>query len=892
MGWTLRTPLAAVFAALLLTACAGRADDAAAGVASQRVVHRFDFDERPLGNYEDLPMHWTRLTGDGLPPYSAGAFDDNVGHGAPPSLRFEIWGGSAACEYAGDELHIDPGETGGDYLLEAFIRCTSLRSARAFVECALLDPAGQLISGSERISTLVGGDSDWQRVEVPISVDDLSADRVRVRLWVLQRYVWDEPAAADPITRQDVRAQAWFDDITLFRVPRLRLKCGGDGGIVRPDEAATLHVDIHNSTPDSADVEITVADALGRRVHEARDSVDGLVARRVDVNLPTLPSGLYTATAALRAAGDTMLERSLRFAVLPKLPFASTTSRDVGATVTPWMPTSGDELAALIAASGVGAAKLELPVIATGDAPPAADHWELLRRLVRRLSERDIEAIGVLRTDAADSEDWRRRADELFVRCAGFLHNWQVGDDTAADDPNGTPRIELLRTLSERLTRLVGKFNLVVPGSLMDEPAATTLAADAGAAASNAMPAADALRLAARAFHLPSHWPASAVPWQLAGWQDAPPSEPGAAQARWLTVDCAPPALTPDALAEQRIEFARRVVLSKVLRPDRLYVPAPIACSTASGAASWQPTELFIPTRTLLTFIGGANPTAVIPLPRDAIAVLFRGGSGAKLVVWTWRADAADDSIDLALGDSPSAWTLDGETVPLESDDGRCRVPLRPEPLLIEPVDAGLLQLDRGFAVQPAVIQQHDPDEQPTLTFANAWSAPLSGVVELTPPDGWTVDPKIIPFELAPGEVLRRPLRIGTQPHELSAPHVLETVVRIWQPVERILRFRPELRVDLTDIRFQTECWRDGEELVIEQRLTNLSGEPVRFSAFCQLPDRPRLEGVFLDVAPGDTGVQRYRVPKASELSGSRGWAGIREVHGDRTLDQAVSIPE
>ena len=37
-----------------------------------RVLRTFDFEERRLGNAEDLPMNWTKVDGPGLPHYVNG----------------------------------------------------------------------------------------------------------------------------------------------------------------------------------------------------------------------------------------------------------------------------------------------------------------------------------------------------------------------------------------------------------------------------------------------------------------------------------------------------------------------------------------------------------------------------------------------------------------------------------------------------------------------------------------------------------------------------------------------------------------------------------------------------------------------------------------------------
>ena len=59
-----------VVSIFLLVIVAGATMARAAEVS--RVLRTFDFEERKLGNAEDLPMHWAKVTGDGLPHYVNG----------------------------------------------------------------------------------------------------------------------------------------------------------------------------------------------------------------------------------------------------------------------------------------------------------------------------------------------------------------------------------------------------------------------------------------------------------------------------------------------------------------------------------------------------------------------------------------------------------------------------------------------------------------------------------------------------------------------------------------------------------------------------------------------------------------------------------------------------
>src|SRR5215207_10017955 len=61
-----------------------------------RVLRTFDFEERPLGNADDLPMHWNKVDGHGLPHYVNGRLATDGPRGGKYAFRLDPNGGSLA----------------------------------------------------------------------------------------------------------------------------------------------------------------------------------------------------------------------------------------------------------------------------------------------------------------------------------------------------------------------------------------------------------------------------------------------------------------------------------------------------------------------------------------------------------------------------------------------------------------------------------------------------------------------------------------------------------------------------------------------------------------------------------------------------------------------------
>src|ERR1700759_1750162 len=95
-----------------------------------RTLCNFDFEERRLGNDEDLPMHWEKIEGENLPHYVNGHLTSDRAHGGKYSFRFDLNGGGLLYRYPPGMIRVQPG---AHYRVEAYVQTTPLPNARARV---------------------------------------------------------------------------------------------------------------------------------------------------------------------------------------------------------------------------------------------------------------------------------------------------------------------------------------------------------------------------------------------------------------------------------------------------------------------------------------------------------------------------------------------------------------------------------------------------------------------------------------------------------------------------------------------------------------------------------------------------------------------------------------
>lgn len=889
-----------------------------------RLVKLFDFDERPLGNFEDVPMYWHRLGGDGLPLYSDGRFDDAVGHRAAPSFRFNLCGGNIVYEYAHADLEISPES---DYLIEGFVRATGLVHARAFIACFLVDEAGERIADSVHVSQLIrsrsprnGREEEWQRVDIPLRVEDARARALRVQLWVLQTYVFEEPPAnsVDPIVRQDVDAQVWFDDVAIVRVPRATLRFSNPGGLVHPGSGEFIQLTLHNATLADLRAELMIVDDAGVPHKQTNFCLPPLVTEEYSVPVPSLPPGTYDAHVRVTSGDDRLIERALRFAVLPALPAGGTLVPDLGIDLGRFRNRETPGAAELIRGLRCGAVKLGLPIVGTSPDLDQMPYMRQVRDFAQALGADQIEATAVVLpfTSADQSRarttvsralrggpGWDERLGPALAALGNHFAAWQLGSD--ADEVEEVPAWTgaAVEDVRHRLERFTAIPPFVIPCSALDlAPTAALLEtlADAETPLERmpAIPPATPGLLPPGTFTwsvwLPASLPPAALPWHLAFLlshdEGDEPAAAASSATSWFSLGVERGRNVPK--AARLADLAQRVTLAKALGATRVYVPAPFELVPTGGVAHWQPTDEYIALRTLVQFLSGLSAVTALELPGDGLAILFGQGRRQTLVFWTWRGDDAPVFADLYVGPDAKLTRLDGCTVPLEFDGLRAHVPLTNTPAFLTNLNAELLLLQDSFRVAPALLQLHEPEPRPVLTLRNPYDTDLYGTIELTVPSSWNLTPNPIPVHLAPGQTLSQRLEIKLPPRELAVEQPMGTDIRLRSPDNVDLHFDVPIQIGLRNISIDVTAWWQGDDLVIEQSLRNSSNRPVSFETFCQPPHRPQQEGVFLAVLPGELRAQTYVVPSARDLAGARVWLGAQEIGGRRALDQLVAVPQ
>lgn len=873
--------------------------------ALYRRVHTFDFNERPLGNFEDAPMHWTRLRGPGLPIYNRGQFDEEVGHDAAPSYHLQIQSGNVAYDFTSSTISVVPQ---ADYFVTGYIQPDRLDAAGAFVAAYLVDRFGKAIPASHRVSGLVratGRDPEpWQRVEIALPGDFPEARALRLQMWVLQGSAWrkSDPQTVDPIERRDIYAGAHFDDLTVYSLPRARLQFSAAGNVVRTGEPASVVLSITNANPTPLTAHLRVFDAAGSEVYtddreipvasdpirffqvgfekadySSRRNRDGGQSQSViETPLPLLPAGGYRAQLSIHDGSDRLLARTLRFTVVEPLESSNAPAADLGLDLGRWRGGRMSDLRALMGAVGTHAAKIGISPDAISVGANASTRDDL-PALLRALSQDGVDLTGVIETPASAErastsavrafiereKNWRDRFEPVFNRVGALLPAWQLGNErTELEGGRGWTPAEVAQ-VRKYLRGFISIPQLIVPRSATDLHAVGEDVASVW---------------------IPTDIPTRSLVRHLAFLADQ------SAARRWVALDDDREDLLSDKW--RAIELARRIILAKALSPERLFVPAPFELTASSGELSWQPNKSFPIVRTAFRVLSGTRAVATMAPRPETIAILFDGAGSSCLCIWTWNERPDAEPVGLYLGSRATAIDAWGATVPLEHADGLTLIRPRPTPILIRNLHVPLALLQASFRVSPHSVQLHNPEPRPVLSFRNPYPTLLTGNLRISAPAIWNVEPKLKQFALEPGQTLAQALDLRLPPRQIATTSDLSIRLTINSPQRHVLDFREPIAVGLRGLRLDATAHFDGDQLIVEQTLHNQSSREISFSAFCDAPMRPRSEEFFLNVAPGEMPTLRYVYENARELAGARLVTGIQEVRGERSLYVLVKVPE
>ena len=854
-------------------------------LAVRRIVKGFDFDEKRFGNYSNQPLNWQQHVDIGFPQYLEGTFDLQAGHTAAPSFRLDLDGGSLAFDYLGRDIAVKPN---CDYLVVIWCRTDGLQTARAYATTYFLDRKGVAIEGTERRSRLVGGQNQptaWQPLVLQMPCDQADARYLGLTLWLDQDKVWNTaPRRVRTIERENVKGTAWFDDVVVYRMPRVSLAAGQSGGVFGQQEPVELLVEL--SDPDGLNLagHLVIRDADGRTVHDRSITAQTSAARGPQrVVLPDLPIGWYGAEFVVTTEGATLLRQSVDFVrVGERLGLAGTKNHGFGVVLRDIDPAVLDGQRRLL--SELGPKWIKLPVwyaqqallhqLANGEAVDA---------YLQTIREVQGDPVGILRDDPSFADPhananlmamldlfkepplaWKHLIAGVWSRYAGLIQVWQIGADDQATGFAEDTTLGLVSRIRKEMSEV------------MTEPALATTR-------SIRLPPSEADPADYRSVFLP----ASVSPQDIADHLQA---HLGRDPSRlWVTVDPLARGVYPREL--RLADLGRRLIETYFANVGAVFVEAPWEVRVRALGPWIDPREDYLILRTVSNVLGGARPVSRTTLDGCVECIVFDHRGSAALCVWDEHAPPAGRQHQLELGGGLQQVDLWGRRQFLPAAGRKQTAVIGSTPTFLLNCPTWLIEFRRQFTVRPAVLEANFEKVEIEVGFRNTHSEPISGVVRLLLPEEWDVRPNRLAFALAPGAELREKVALHFPPN--AQAQIMPLVGEFAIDAERRFEFTTPawFEFGIEGLDMGACAYRSRNQVTVRLSMTNRTDQTLHFEAYLVAPNRQRMERQFSNFQPGQSLTRSFVVPDAADLAGRNVRISLREIQGSRFWNRIVAIP-
>lgn len=863
------------------------------------IVLSCDFEDPTDVNRDQWPDRWTRRRGRGYPEYvRVQIVDEPDAPKGRRALQMQLNGGGAAISTP--VTAISPQYS---FVATANVQTRGLERDVAFVSLSLLDAEGNLLETHQ--SPTVTGDTAWHRVQIgPITPRSMKAVQAVLTLQLIPGDL-----------REDLTGDAWFDDLTLVRLPRMSLKPLSIAGLFQSARAVEVQCDVSGIDDPRPELLFEIVDHEGKVLDKTTQTLNltpppppslsakqALTASTVvvptDRNFegltgttrwkPTLPGvGHYEVHVQLRSRGTTLLGERTSLAVLRPTTFPA--DGQFG-----WSMPDGDsqfsmtDLATLLSQSGIHWAKF--PVWGETNKPERIDQvsW-----FAERLSIQNISLVGVLDQPPKELRDvfrekgplpvasvfiepelWQPVVDPVMTRLSLKVRWWQLGSDDDTSFVGFPETVSKITEIKEHLQKFGQEVKLGVCWRWLHEvpPAATppwSFLSYGGEPSLTAAELEDYLKIPSR----------KAREESLTNEYNC---------ARWVQVR--PLSKSDYSLQTRACDLVLRMLASRIGGADVAFVPEPFHDEVGLMQTSGTPSPLFLPWRTTAGAISGAEYLGSLTLPGGSENHVFSRDGEAVMMIWN---DQPCREI-LELGENLKQIDLWGREIKVarESTDGRDQhqIEVGPIPTLITGLSDPIARWQIGLSfTSPRVASTFGREQTIEFTVKNPFPRGVGGEVTLIPPASWETDPGPKRFKLATDEELSERMKIALKPDASSGDQPLALEFSL--TVDKVYKFRVyrSLSLGLSDVKIElaTRLRPDGM-MVVEQHLTNLSDHSVNFQCTLFPPGRRREIRQVIGQAPGRSTLT-FVLPDGKDLVDKTLWLRAEEIGGDRILNSTIT---
>jgi len=918
MSRILPNPRYARLLCLMAVVCACLTPSTWAQIGQERLYHLFDFEERELGNWEDLPMNWYIVgrpaespdpnfiklplhqeltTRTGFPGHNINIrFDAQQRVSGQQSLYMSLEGGDAGVYLGVGTLPVVPQS---DYLISVKVRTTSMRFAAARVVAYFVDEAGRRIESSVVTSPPITTNEQWDQVSLRLPGNTPDAAWLGLELLVLQpSRSTDTALGKHKVNYLEARGAAWFDDVGVWQLPRATLSTQSPTNLIR--------------SPDQPRLNIRVRDLSGKPLIATVKLYDhtGTLAASTQQRMGRGKQPAWSWTPPLHKLGWYMTE--LHLAEVNDDGSTTPIARNIGALL--WLPrdsgASVDDADRFVLGDQVASAE-ELKILPdvlalTGIRSTVVSIWDQattlstlearqtqLDQLINALALRqhtvtfslspvpsemlhlvDIDSNSPLPMVAMPRERWLPYLAPIMLRQGPAAAAWQLGSTTQPDSIFLPNLGELVEEAKQQIIDHTPSPKIVLPWSMDQIRRKDVRGVDYDLAIPTAI--------------RPESLPRYIREWRAAG-------RSGTRLPR-LSIRTQP----ADRLTHDRrlTDLVQRMVYAWTIDAPPLTLDRP--WSTVSDLhTTLMPDPALGVFSNVASLLSGRRYVGHMPIADGVECLIFDGPPGGMLVAWNNSAPDDEAVIDMTLGGNAIATDLFGNATTLLLRDGRHQLKLSTTPVFITGIDPKLALFRAAFTLTPREIESTQTLHTRTITITNPWPYTMTGTMTITQPESWRISPKQHSFSIPAGKSMNATIQLMFPISEIAGTKKLTAhfdfmvnqryVVGLTAPMDLGLK---HIRSDAT-LAIEPNAQTGGQDAVVTQLITNTGSEPVSLQAFAQLVGFPRQERLISGLKPGQSVVRRFRFTEAAEEARDKGVrVGLRESGGPAVLNRLLHIEE
>jgi hypothetical protein len=215
-------------------------------------------------------------------------------------------------------------------------------------------------------------------------------------------------------------------------------------------------------------------------------------------------------------------------------------------------------------------------------------------------------------------------------------------------------------------------------------------------------------------------------------------------------------------------------------------------------------------------------------------------------------------------------------------------VPVGPLPVFLVDIDGFAAQLRSSVALDRPLLESSFRPHARKLRFSNPYRQAISGNVRLKAPPGWVMSPPTFAFSLNPGEQFEKDLTMEFPYNSFAGPKTLYADFAVQG--ESAFTVPITLNLGLSDVGMQSIALRDGDDVIIQQQITNYGDGPINYNAFAIFPGQARQERLVTNLGPGRTTIKKYRFTSVKMTADAKVRVGVKEIEGTRVLNEEVGI--